>query len=140
MTEAQAATTRFCARVVGPLLLIIGAVVLVRFDDFALMIPAIVGDAPLAFITGMFTLIAGVILFAAHHHFGSLAAILVTLLGGLTIVRGVSLLFAPDIVASLANTLITNGPAVMIAGAIAAIAALIGAYLTFEGWFAKGAP
>lgn len=134
MTESQAATTRFCARVIGPLMLIIGAVVIVRFDDLALMIPAITGDAPLAFITGIFTLIVGMVLFAAHHHVGNLTAIVITILGGLTIVRGVSLMLAPDIIASLANTALRYGPPVMIAGAIAL---LIGAWLTYAGWFAK---
>ncbi|MGD9966216.1 MAG: hypothetical protein AB7T59_06825 [Hyphomonadaceae bacterium] len=136
MTESQAATTRFCARVIGPLLLIVGAVVIVRFADLALMIPAIVGNAPLAFVTGIFTLIAGMVLIAAHHHFGSLTAILITVLGALTVVRGVSLLLAPDLVASVANAMIGNGPVVMAAGAVTA---LIGAWLSFAGWFAKRA-
>ena len=134
MTETETATTRFCARVVGPLMLITGAVVIARFNDLVLMVPAILQDAPLAFITGIFTLIAGMVLFAAHHHFGSVTAILITILGGLTIVRGVSFLFAPDIIASFANTLITNSPAVLIA---CGVAALIGAWLTYAGWFAK---
>ncbi|MGQ0532150.1 MAG: hypothetical protein ACT4OF_05580 [Caulobacteraceae bacterium] len=136
MTDTQAATTRFCARVVGPLMLIIGAVVIARFDDLTLMVPAILQDAPLAFITGMFTFIAGMVLFAAHHHFGSVTAIILTILGGLTIVRGVSLLLAPDIIASFANTMISNGPGVLIAGGATA---LIGAWLAYAGWFAKSA-
>ncbi len=136
MTESQAATTRFCARVIGPLMLIVGAIVIARFDDLALIIPAIVGDAPLAFVTGIFTLIAGMILIAAHHHVGSIVAVVITILGVLTLVRGVLLMLAPGFVAGLANTMINNGPAVMIAGAVAA---LIGAWLTFAGWFAKRA-
>ncbi|MGD9814600.1 MAG: hypothetical protein AB7Q23_14640 [Hyphomonadaceae bacterium] len=136
MTDAEAATTRFCARVIGPLLLIIGAAVLIRFDDLVLMIPAILQDSPLAFITGVFTLIAGMVLFTAHHHFGSAAAIVITILGGLTIVRGVSLLFAPDLIASFANTVLTSGAAVQIAGGVTL---LLGAWLTFAGWFTKRA-
>jgi len=134
MSEPQAATTRFCAQVLGPLLLIIGAAVLARFDDLVLMIPAILQDAPLAFITGIFTLIAGMVLFVAHHHFGTFTAILITVLGGLTIVRGVSLLFAPDIIASFANTLLTGSFAALIAGGLTL---LLGVWLTFAGWFAK---
>ena len=52
------------------------------------MIPAIVGDAPLAFVTGIFTLIVGIVLFTAHHHFGSITAVVITIFGALTIVRG----------------------------------------------------
>ena len=83
MTEAQAATTRFCARVIGPLMLIIGATVIARGDDLALIIPGIVGNAPLSFTTGMFTLIVGMVLFVAHHHWSSPVAIVISLLGAL---------------------------------------------------------
>ncbi|MGE0597769.1 MAG: hypothetical protein AB7P07_15540 [Hyphomonadaceae bacterium] len=133
---SDADTTRFCARIIGPLMLLIGAVVIIRFDDLVLMMPAILQDGPLTFITGIFTLIAGFTLFAAHHHFGSAAAIAITILGGLTIVRGVSLMLAPDIIASFANTILNSGPAVMAAGALAA---LLGVWLTYAGWFEKTA-
>jgi hypothetical protein len=134
MTESQTATTRFCARVLGLLLLIIGAIVIARFDDLALLIPAILQDGPLAFVTGMFTLICGVVLFAAHHHWSSPPAIVISLLGVLTIVRGVLLMFAPSVFAGIATQMINAGPGALIAGAIALF---IGAWLTFVGWFAK---
>lgn len=135
MTEAEVATTRFCARIVGPLLFIVGAVVLARFDDFTLIIPAILRDSPLAFITGVFTLIAGLALAAGHHHFGSLAATVITIIGVLTIIRGVSLMLAPDLIAGIATAALDSGALVIGAGAVAA---LVGAWLAFVGWFAKG--
>lgn len=134
MTDTQAAATRFCARVVGPLILIIGAVVLARFNDMALLIPGILGDGPLTFITGVFTLICGLILIAAHHHWNSPPAITISLLAVLTIVRGITLLFAPSFLTRLVHTLLNLGPGAFIAGAIALI---LGAWLTFVGWFAK---
>lgn len=135
MTESQAAATRFCARVIGPLMLIIGATVIARGDDLALIIPGIVGNAPLSFTTGMFTLIVGMVLFVAHHHWSSPVAIVISLLGFLTIVRGVVLLFSPSFLGALATAATGGGAAgVMIFGAVAL---LIGAWLTFAGWFAK---
>ena len=135
MTEAQAATTRFCARVLGPLMLIIGATVIARGDDLALIIPAIAGDGPLSFTTGVFTLIVGMVLFVAHHHWSSPVAIVISLLGALTILRGVVLMFSPSFLAALAAAATGGGAVgVMIFGAIAL---LIGAWLTFAGWFAK---
>ncbi len=137
MTDAQAQTTRFCARVIGLVMLIIGAIVLVRFNDLVLMMPAILQDAPLAFITGIFTLIAGCVLFAAHHHWTSATAILISILGVLTIVRGILLMLAPNMIAGFANQALTGGPAPWIAGAVAIV---IGGWLTYAGWFAKTAP
>ncbi|MBL8547729.1 MAG: hypothetical protein JNL81_14775 [Hyphomonadaceae bacterium] len=134
MTESKTATTRFCARVIGPLMIIVGAVVLARFNDMALLIPGILGDGPLTFITGVFTLICGIVLFAAHHHWNSASAIAITLLALLTIVRGVTLLFAPSFLTGLVHTFLNLGPGALIAGAIALI---IGTWLSFVGWFAK---
>ena len=57
MTEAQAAATRVAARIIGPLMLIVGAIVIARMNDIALLIPGILADGPLAFVTGLFTLI-----------------------------------------------------------------------------------
>jgi len=134
MTETQAATTRFCARVVGPLMLIIGAVVIARAGAMVMLVPAILGDGPLTFITGIFTLICGLVLIAAHHHWNSAAAIAISLLGVLTIVRGIALLFAPSMLTGLVHQVLNLGPGAIIAGIVAL---LIGAWLTFVGWFAK---
>lgn len=134
MTETQAAATRFSARVVGPLILIVGAVILVRFGDMALLIPGILGDGPLTFITGVFTLICGLVLIAAHHHWNSAPAIAISLLAVLTIVRGITLLFAPSFLTGLVHSFLNLGPGALVAGAVALI---LGAWLTFVGWFAK---
>ena len=136
MTESQTATTHFCARVVGPLLIIVGAVMLARFNDMVLLIPGILGNGPLTFITGVFTLICGLTLFAAHHHWTSPPAIAITLLAVLTIIRGVTLLSAPSFLTGLVHTFLNLGPGALIAGAVTLI---IGAWLTFVGWFAKRA-
>jgi hypothetical protein len=135
MTEAQAATTKFCARVVGPLMVIVGAVVIARAGDLTMLIPAILQDGPLIFITGVFTLICGLVLIAAHHHWSSAAAIAISLLAVLTIVRGVVLLFAPSVLTGLAHQFLNLGPGAIAAGAVAL---LVGAWLSFVGWFAKG--
>jgi hypothetical protein len=137
MTEAQTATTRLCARIVGPIMLIVGAVVLARFDDMALLIPAVLQDGPLAFITGIFTLVCGIVLLAAHHHWSSPPAIVITLLAIFTVIRGITLLFAPSVLTGLATQILNAGPGAMIGGVIAL---LVGAWLSFVGWFAGTKP
>jgi hypothetical protein len=134
MTETQTATTQFCARVVGPLLIIVGAVVIVRFNDMVLLIPGILGNGPLTFITGVFTLICGLTLLAAHHHWTCPPAVAITLLGLLTIIRGVTLLFAPSLLTGLVHAFLNLGPGALVAGAVALV---LGAWLTFVGWFAR---
>lgn len=132
MTDVQ--TTRFCARIVGPLMLIVGAAVVARAGDLVLLIPAILQDGALAFITGVFTLICGLTLLSAHHHWSSPAAIAITVIALLTALRGVLLLFTPGFITSLAHQFLNLGPGAFIA---AVLALIIGAWLTFVGWFAK---
>jgi hypothetical protein len=137
MTQAQALATRIAARIVGPLMLIVGAIVIARLDDITLLIPGILSDGPLAFVTGIFTLICGITVFAFHHHWKGLTAIIISFLAVATIVRGALLMLAPNTVAAFAHAALTGaGPALIIAGVIAL---LIGAWLTFVGWFAKPA-
>jgi len=136
MTEAQAAATRFCARAIGLIMLIIGAIVIARFNELTLLMPAILQDGPLAFVTGIFTLICGALLFAGHHHWNSATAIVISLLGLLTIVRGVTLMLAPAFLTEYALQFVNAGPGVIAAGAMAI---LIGAWLSIVGWFAKPA-
>jgi len=101
MSDTEAAATRFCARAIGPLMLIIGAIVIARFSDVALLMPAILQDGPLSFVTGIFTLICGCVLFASHHHWTSATGIIISLLALLTIVRGITLMLLPDMLAGL---------------------------------------
>lgn len=135
MTAAQALATRIAARIIGPLMLLVGAIVIARLDDITLLIPGILSDGPVAFVTSIFILICGVTLFAFHHHWKGLTAIVISFLAVTTIVRGVILMVAPNVVAGLAHAALTGaGPALIIAGVIALA---IGAWLTFVGWFAK---
>ncbi len=134
MTEPQAATTRFCARVIGPLMLIMGAVVIARFDDIALVLPAFFHDAPLVFVVGAVTLIAGLVLLAAHHHWSNATAVLITFFGVLTTLRGIVLLVAPGFIAAFAANAMRATPVAFIAGAIAL---LLGLWLTYAGWLAR---
>jgi hypothetical protein len=136
MTEAQAATTRFCARIIGPLMLIIGAIVLARFDELVLMMPAILEDSGLSFAIGIFTLIVGLILFAGHHHWSSPVAFAITLIGVLTIVRGVLLMTTPGFVAGFADQMLSASPFAWIAGGVAL---LLGGWLSYAGWLSKSA-
>lgn len=134
MTDAQAATTRFCARIIGPLMLIIGAAVIIRFEAIAAIIPALFEDAPLLFITGVFTLIAGAVLFVSHHHWTSPAAIVISLLGLLTLVRGAIFIAAPGFLAGVATQAVQAPPALWIAGSVVLLAGL---WLAYVGWLSK---
>jgi hypothetical protein len=102
-------------------------------------VPSFIQDGPLVFVTAVFGVAIGCAMVAAHHHFNNLAALLITIFGWITLIRSAILLFAPQIVSQLAS-MAMHIPGIPLIPA--AIAVMIGVYLTYVGWFAarKGTP
>jgi hypothetical protein len=132
MSEHQAATTRGFSRALGPFLVLFGAAVGLRSGEMGMLATGFFGNGPLVLVTGAFTLALGCAMLAAHHHWSSLAATIVTVFGIVTALRGAVLLFAPDWLAPAADHL-TALPTIILIPAVVAI--VVGAYLCFAGWF-----
>jgi hypothetical protein len=133
MSEQQAAMTRGFAKGLGLFLILFGLAVAMRAPVMWALAPAFFQDGALVFVTSAFGLGVGCAMVAAHHHWGSLAALIITLFGWLTIIRCTVLLIAPQIMSSLAS-MAMHVPGLPIIPA--AVAVLIGAYLSYVGWFA----
>lgn len=126
--------TRTLARVVGPYMLVIGATLLTRQSLFNDMLPAFMADPALVLSTGAFTLIVGLVMLAAHHHWSSAAASVITLTGFAASLKGAWLMMAPEWGAATTEAMVA---APWTLTAAAAFELLLGAWLTFVGWFAK---
>ena len=129
-------STRSMARVLGPVMLILGIAVGLRAETLPLLLAGFVQDAPLLLITGAFVLVLGAIMIAAHNVWNSPAAIVVSLLGWITLARGALVVLLPNVVTTIAPYVIRYAPAIL---AIGVVLALIGLWLTFVGWFSKAA-
>ena len=131
----RAASTVIIARILGPLLLIVGLALAVRPSILAGIVDAFAADSSTPLIWGLFALTFGLTILAFHWRWRGAVEIVITLIGCLSIVRGVVLLFIPMQAIGVARTVLTAAPPAVIA--IAVVAALIGAWLTFEGFRAK---
>lgn len=125
--------TRVLARIAGPYLLASALATLTRSDSLHLLLPAFSSNAPLVLAVGCFTLMAGLTMVALHHHFTSIPAIALTLIGIVVALRGAAMMIAPDWATRYAE-LIVAAPILATLGAILLL--LIGGWLTFVGWFA----
>ena len=128
------ASTQLMARIVGPFLLILGIGVALRGPTLYLFIPAFFQDGPLVFVTAAFGLALGCVMVAAHHKWDSPAAIVITLVGWITLIRSTLLLLTPVLVATIAANAARIIPLPIVAGIVAA---LVGVWLTFVGWSAR---
>ncbi|QGZ93274.1 hypothetical protein [Terricaulis silvestris] len=134
MNEAQVAATRFCARVAGPFLILLGLMIFSRYETFPMLMPTMMQDAPLVMITGIWTLVLGLVFYTAHHHLGSAAATLLTMLALILVVRGAMLMVMPEVLINIAGQVADTHP--MLLG-ITLVLGLLGAWLSYVGWFAK---
>ena len=80
--------TRTLARVFGPYFVVIGLMLATRQATLASLLPEFMQNGPLVLIAGAFTLLAGLALFGAHHHWSSPAAIAISLIGIGLVVSG----------------------------------------------------
>lgn len=129
-------STRTMARVIGPSMLIMGAAVVLRADTMPLLIGGLMQDGSLMLITAAFVLILGAVMITAHNVWTTPAAIVITLLGWITFVRGAVILLLPNVVTTIAPYVIHTPAAIPVIGAVTAA---LGAWLAFVGWFSKSA-
>jgi hypothetical protein len=73
--------TRTLARIAGPYMLVIGVTLLTRQSLFSEMLPSFMDNSALVLSTGAFTLIMGLTMLTAHHHWSSAPAIAITFIG-----------------------------------------------------------
>jgi hypothetical protein len=131
--EARARTRAF-ARVIGPFLVIVPAIVAVRAPDTGTTLTAFFENAALVWITGGLLLFGGLLIIAHHQYWSGLSAILISLFGWFLALRGVVLLAAPHLIASAAAAAMNMPPVVQIGFGLLV---MMGLWLSYVGWIAK---
>ncbi|MBV8683923.1 MAG: hypothetical protein JO111_13695 [Caulobacteraceae bacterium] len=126
-----AARTRTLARIVGPYLIVLAVTLFVLHSVLPSLLPAFMQDEPLVLATGAFTLMAGLAILSAHHHWAGASAIVISLIGVVVSIKGAALMVAPSLGAELTAAVVRTPSVLMVA---AAVALLIGLWLSFLGW------
>ena len=128
-------TSRYIARLMGPVLLIIGIGMvmgmLTEGDAYSSLLKEFIGSRALIFVTGMLTLIAGVAIVNAHNVWEPDWRVVITVLGWLFILRGFMNLVFPETVQTLGDRMIASHAGVL---AGAAVTIVLGAILSIMGY------
>jgi hypothetical protein len=133
-TPEAGARTRAFARVIGPFLAIVPAIIAVRAQNMGAILTAFFANEALVWIAGGLLLFAGLLIIAHHQYWSSVAAILISLFGWFLALRGLALLAAPQLIASGGAAGMNMMPIVQIGFGLLVLAGL---WLTFVGWIAK---
>ncbi len=125
-------TSLFLARLIGPMLLVIGAGVLINRENFRAMAKELTASRELMFLIGVLTLIAGLAILTTHNVWQGWP-IIVTILGWILAIGGALRILVPDTMRSLQSSGLDK-PAMPLVGGT--IQVLIGAWLCYVGYIA----
>jgi len=129
------ATSRYIARLMGPVLLVIGIGMvmgmLTEGDGYSSLLKEFIGSRALIFITGILALLAGVAIVNAHNLWVPDWRLVITVLGWLFILRGIMNLVFPITVQNLGDRMIASHAGVL---AGAAVTIVLGAILSIMGY------
>jgi hypothetical protein len=131
MSAQTEARTRMFARVLGPYLVIVTVTAVARGSHMQTLLSEFSSNSVLPWVTGAFVLLSGLVVVALHQHWRGPAAVIVSVLGWLTALKGLFLLTFPQTYISLADFAV-DGLVWWRAGLV--VTALIGLYLTYIGW------
>ncbi|WP_418001620.1 hypothetical protein ACNO8X_14930 [Mycobacterium sp. PDNC021] len=123
--------TRMFARVLGPYLVIAALTLVARPTYVKNLMHAFDGSSVWPWIAGAFVLPMGLVVVALHPYWRGFAAAAVSVLGWMTVAKGVALMTFPQSYLSMGQDAFAGAPWWIIS---VVIMALIGLYLTVIGW------
>jgi len=123
--------TRTLARMVGPYLIAVAAMVFARQDRLPALLSAYMQDDVLVLATGAFALMAGLAVVAAHHHWTGPSAIAISLIGVVATLKGAWLMIAPNLGSEM-TAVVVRTPSLLVV--VALIEFLVGCWLSLVGW------
>jgi hypothetical protein len=132
--ESQARTRAF-ARVIGPWLVIVPSIIVLRTPGLSALASDFFKSDAFVWFAGALLLFAGLLIIAFHQYWSSVAAALISLFGWVLALRGLLLMATPDLYQRAAVVADT----VFLVQIIFGVRTVMGLYLTYVGWIAKPA-
>jgi len=130
-TEESGIRTRAYARVIGPFLVLVPGILVVRAPNLEPILRSFFRNDALVWVVGALLLFCGLLIIANHQYWRGAAAILISLFGWFLALRGLVLLAAPQLIARGADAAMMVVPVVRIGFSLLVLA---GMWLTYVGW------
>ena len=126
--------TRAFARVIGPFVAVVTAVIAIRLPDVSGLVDDLFANAVLPWMLGAMMLLAGLIVIAFHQYWRGVAAVLISLFGWFVALRGLTLLAFPSAIETGAGDTLASPGLLLVARIFFVLMALMGLWLTCVGW------
>jgi positive regulator of sigma E activity len=124
-------SSTFIAKLVGPMLVVIGVGMLTNQDTYHAIIGEFLHSGALVYLSGLLSLLAGIAIVTAHNSWRAEWSVIITILGWLMVIGGIVRIVFPYFTVSLGTTAYGSLAAVVIVGIVGLV---IGGFLTFKGY------
>jgi len=124
-------TSKFLSKVIGIYMIIISIVMLMDMNKMLQIIDGFTNNPSLVFVTGVFTLILGILLIACHNIWRWDWRLIITLIAWIVFIKGLSVIVAPQFIDKVSALVIANS---MIYYAAAIFDLVVGIILSYIGY------
>ena len=128
---ASLQTSIFLARLIGPLLLIVGAGILIHPKPFRGMVDEVVKSVTLVYLFGLIDFGAGLAIVLVHNVWLPNWRVLITLIGWLLLIRGAVRILIPDKIMPYGAKILRNKKTLPISGVVIGILGLVLCYFGY---------
>jgi hypothetical protein len=125
------ATSVFLARLLGPLLLAVGASILINPKPFQTMAGEVARSITLVYLFGLFDFAAGLAIVLTHNVWAANWRVLITLIGWLTLIRGAVRILAPEAIMGFAAKVLRKKQMMPVAAAVTGVLGLVLCYFGY---------
>jgi hypothetical protein len=138
-TLESLARTRSFARVIGPFLVVVIGALEVRTAEMGKFVQLFFQNDLIVWIMATVLVFAGLLIIAFHQYWSRPSAVVISLLGWFVLLRGLLLLYAPQLMERAIRAAVSGDQSVLYVRLGAGVMLLAGLWLTYVGWIAKPA-
>jgi hypothetical protein len=124
-------TSLYLAKLIGPMLIVIGIGMLINRDGYRDMAREFLGSRALIYLAGLFAFVPGLAMVLAHNVWAADWRIIITILGWLALIGGTFRILFPQEVTRIGTRVIANPGTMLIGGGVTLA---LGAILSFYGY------
>ena len=125
------ATSRYLAKLSGPIFVTIGIGMLVNGSFYRVLIGEALASHVLIYLSGVLSLLAGLAVVMAHNRWSGGWPVIITVIGWLMVIGGVIRIVVPQVVQTVAATIYAGAAAIIVA---AILCVALGGFLSFKGF------
>lgn len=126
-------TSLFLAKLIGPVVIVIGAAMLINQVNMREMASDFLQHRGLIFLAGILTLLAGLAIVLTHNIWVAGWPVIITILGWLSVIGGIFRIIFPDSVKAIGEAMLQKPGLLTVAGVVQAV---IGGWLCYVGYMA----